>query len=116
LVRVGACPLYPWLRLVLPFLKDLTLLNCSSSLDTHQEKERSEVSKKDADLLVRDLNRYFTDTGSRYRVVMRGSHWHVVTPSGASVGSFAGTPSDSHFRGNAISQLRRRGIIPRDWR
>jgi hypothetical protein len=74
------------------------------------------VSKKDADQLVRDLTRYFTETSSRFSIVKRGSHWHVVTESGASVASFGSTPSDSRFRRNTVTQLRRRGIVPPEWR
>lgn len=74
------------------------------------------MSKKDADRLVKDLRSHLKSAGSDYRVEKRGGHWHVVTPNGASLASFASTPSDSHFRGNTISQLRRRGIVPKDWR
>ena len=74
------------------------------------------MSKKDADQLVRDLRRFFAETGSRYSVERRGGHWHVVTPSGASVASFGGTPSDQRFRRNTVAQLRQRGIVDRNFR
>lgn len=74
------------------------------------------MSQKDATRLAKDLNRFFAATKAPYSVILRGGHWHVVTESGASVGSFGTTPSDNHFRGNAITQLRRRGIIPKEWR
>jgi hypothetical protein len=74
------------------------------------------LAKKDADRLARDLRHYFTEAKLPYRVILRGGHWHVVTEKGASLGSFGATPSDNHFRGNAIAQLRRRGVIPKEWR
>jgi hypothetical protein len=74
------------------------------------------VSKKDADQLVRDLRRYFRRAGSSYRLEVRGGHWHVVDGHGHSVYPFAGTPSDRRFRQNTVSDLRRLGVVPREWR
>ena len=74
------------------------------------------MSSKDARQLVRDLRDYFNTAGLDYRVIERGNHWHVVNPSGNSLASFGSTPSDNKFRRNTITQLRRRGIVPLDWR
>lgn len=74
------------------------------------------MSRKDADQLVKDLKRFFAETDAPYSVITRGGHWHVVNANGASLCNFAGTPSDNRFRLNAITQLRRRGIVPLDWR
>ena len=74
------------------------------------------MSRKDANQLVRDLNRYFADNDLSYEVILRGGHWHVVTEKGASLANFGTTPSDVRFRQNAITQLRRRGIVGEDFR
>lgn len=74
------------------------------------------MSSKDARQLVRDVRDYFAVAGLDYRVIERGNHWHVVNANGNSLASFGGTPSDSRFRRNAVTQLRRRGIVPSDWR
>lgn len=74
------------------------------------------MSRKDADQLVSDLRRFFAATGSRFSVERRGGHWHVVNENGSSVAAFGSTPSDHRFRANTITQLRRRGVVPPDWR
>lgn len=74
------------------------------------------MSQKDADQLVQDLRAHFKETGSSYTVEKRGNHWHVVTVKGASLVNFGSTPSDYRFRQNAITQLRRRGVVPPGWR
>jgi hypothetical protein len=74
------------------------------------------MSQRDATRLVRDLRRYFAANDLPFTVEMRGSHWHVLRANGSSVRNFGATPSDNHFRANAISQLRRAGVIDRDFR
>jgi len=74
------------------------------------------MSKKDADQLVKDLRAYFKAEDLDYTVEKRGGHWHVLTAEGKSVANFGSTPGDSRFRQNAITQLRRRGIVPPGWR
>jgi hypothetical protein len=74
------------------------------------------MSKRDADQLVTELRKHFKQSGSPYTVELRSGHWHVLTESGASLASFGTTPSDSRFRRNTVSQLRRRGIVSRDFR
>lgn len=74
------------------------------------------MSKKDADRLARDLRRYFADASLDYTVELRGGKWHVTSPAGKSLASFASTPSNNRFRQNEVAYLRQRGIIPRDWR
>jgi hypothetical protein len=74
------------------------------------------MSSKDARQLVRDLRDYFAAHGLDYDVIQRANHWHVVTANGNSVASFGSTPSDVRFRRNAVTQLRRRGIIGDDFR
>lgn len=71
---------------------------------------------KDAKDLAEKLGTFLAETKSRYRVVKREGHWHVVTPEDHSVASWAGTPSDNHWRQNTVAVLRRREIVPRDWR
>lgn len=74
------------------------------------------MSKRDADQLVNDLRNYFRSAQSDLTIEKRGGHWHVVRPNGQSLIGFESTPSDHRFRANAITRLRRRGIIPTDWR
>jgi hypothetical protein len=74
------------------------------------------LSKKDADQLVKDLRGYFREAGLDLTIEKRGGHWHVVNPDGKSIGRFASTPSIDRFRRNTITDLRQRGILPRDWR
>jgi hypothetical protein len=74
------------------------------------------MSRRDADQLVADLRRYFHSIGSDLTIEKRGGHWHVVRPNGQSLIGFESTPSDHRFRPNAITRLRRKGIIPPDWR
>jgi hypothetical protein len=74
------------------------------------------TSKKEAEQLVRDLRRYFKSAGSPLTIEARGGHWHVVNENGKSLARFATTPSDHRFRQNTIGDLRRRGIVPPDFR
>lgn len=74
------------------------------------------MSKKDADQLVAALRKHFAETGGGLTVEKRSGHWHVVTTTGQSIYSFASTPSDSRFAKNAVADMRRREIVPRDWR
>lgn len=74
------------------------------------------MSKRDASELVRDLRRYFAETGRAFTVELRGGHWHVFRANGSSAGSFGSTPSDQRFRRNTVTQLRRRGVVGDDFR
>lgn len=74
------------------------------------------MSKKDADQLRKDLIRFFAETGAPFSLERRGGHWHVVNAAGKSLARFASTPSEHRFRRNTITDLRQRGILPRDWR
>lgn len=73
-------------------------------------------SKKDAEQLVRDLRRYFSEAGLDYTLVTRKGKWHVLNADGKSLASFASTPSNNRFRRNEVTWLRQRGIVPDDWR
>ncbi len=74
------------------------------------------MSKKDADQVRRALVKHLRRTGSDLRVEQRGSHWHVLTAEGHSLYNFANTPSKDTFVRNTTADLRRLGIVPRDWR
>jgi hypothetical protein len=74
------------------------------------------MSKKDADQLVTALRQHLAENNSPLTVEKRGGHWHVVTENGSSIASFGSTPSDHRFKANASTLLRRRGIVPGDWR
>ncbi len=74
------------------------------------------MSKKDAEQVRRALVKHLRKTESDLQVVSRGSHWHVVTPDGHSVYNFATTPSKDTFVRNTTADLRRLGIVPKDWR